>query len=374
MGRLVSPSGLYAGCVRCGIRTGRIFCSPSWLGIDRFNQGQRVYRLLGCDLVFHEGLPKAGETLRYDIHADGHASHGAVRMFFFHYDCRVNGKARLSVRDGQAGFFTDEELANSEGVLWSAESAEPTPKGNARVASGPCPAQRGAFSAAQMQAFAEGRTADCFGEAFARACVHTRSPRTQAGRLLLLHSVPVFDPIGGPWKRGYLRAECAVSSEDWFFEGHFKNDPCMPGTLMFEGCLQAMAFYLAGLGFTLERDGWRFEPVPEETYQLRCRGQVLPSSKLLTYEIFVDEVIGGPQPTLYADVLCTVDGLKAFHCRRLGVRLVPDWPLEEQRAELLAATEPKTVAVRDGFQYGHHSLLSGGRASERCLRTGICPI
>ncbi len=101
---------------------------------------------------------------------------------------------------------------------------------------------------------------------------------------------------------------------------------------MFEGCLQAMAFYLTGLGFTLERDGWRFEPVPEETYQLRCRGQVLPSSKLLTYEIFVDEVVGGPLPTLYADVLCTVDGLKAFHCRRLGVRLVPDWPLEEQRA------------------------------------------
>ena len=36
----------------------------------------------------------------------------------------------------------------------------------------------------------------------------------------------------------------------------------MPGTLMFEGCLQAMAFYLAALGFTLDRDGWRFEPVP----------------------------------------------------------------------------------------------------------------
>ena len=46
--------------------------------------------------------------------------------------------------------------------------------------------------------------------------------------------------------------------------GHFKNDPCMPGTLMFEGCLQAMAFYLAALGYTLERDGWRFEPVPEQ--------------------------------------------------------------------------------------------------------------
>ena len=35
---------------------------------------------------------------------------------------------------------------------------------------------------------------------------------------------------------------------------------------MFEGCLQAMAFYLAALGFTLDRDGWRFEPVAGRPY------------------------------------------------------------------------------------------------------------
>ena len=44
---------------------------------------------------------------------------------------------------------------------------------------------------------------------------------------------------------------------------------------MFEGCLQGMAFYLAALGFTLDHDSWRFEPVPDETYKLRCRGQAL---------------------------------------------------------------------------------------------------
>jgi 3-hydroxymyristoyl/3-hydroxydecanoyl-(acyl carrier protein) dehydratase len=41
-----------------------------------------------------------------------------------------------------------------------------------------------------------------------------------------------------------------VSRVDWFFQGHFKDDPCMPGTLMFEGCLQALAFYLTALGYT----------------------------------------------------------------------------------------------------------------------------
>jgi 3-hydroxymyristoyl/3-hydroxydecanoyl-(acyl carrier protein) dehydratase len=68
-----------------------------------------------------------------------------------------------------------------------------------------------------------------------------------------LHQVTELNHQGGPWGRGYLRAETPVTPNDWFFKGHFKNDPCMPGTLMFEGCLQAMAIYLASLGYTIER-------------------------------------------------------------------------------------------------------------------------
>ena len=44
----------------------------------------------------------AGETLRYEIQVDGHAQQDEVRLFFFHYDCRVDGTTRLSVRGGQA--------------------------------------------------------------------------------------------------------------------------------------------------------------------------------------------------------------------------------------------------------------------------------
>src|SRR5690606_1148387 len=134
--------------------------------------------------------------------------------------------------------------------------------------------------------FADGRPWECFGEGFLRTRSHTRTPRIQGGRMLFLDGVETFDPRGGPWGRGYLKAVTPIAPDDWFFEGHFKNDPCMPGTLMLEGCVQAMAFYLAAMGFTIERDGWRFRPIADETFSLRCRGQVIPTSRELTYEVF----------------------------------------------------------------------------------------
>ncbi len=357
----------------------------SWLGVDRFNQSNRVYRLLGCELAYHGALPKAGETLVYDIHVDGHAQQGDVRLFFFHYNCRVNGELRLSVTGGQAGFFTTEELADSGGVLWSPkqvvlEAGLPLDVPDVHT-------QRTSLTRTQLEAFADGRPFDCFGAGYETTQAHSFSPRIGVGRMLFLDKVTDLDFAGGAWGRGYLRAEQRIAPDDWFFDGHFKNDPCMPGTLMFEGCLQTMAIYLAGLGYTIGRDGWRFQPVTDERYLMRCRGQVIPSSQVLVYELFVREISDGPEPVLFADVLCTVDGLKAFHAGRVGVRLVPAWPLDlwrdqQPRGELMAPeitradlprlggmvgyVEPKPVAVVDGFAFDYASLLAcgWGRPSE----------
>jgi 3-hydroxymyristoyl/3-hydroxydecanoyl-(acyl carrier protein) dehydratase/1-acyl-sn-glycerol-3-phosphate acyltransferase len=190
------------------------------------------------------------------------------------------------------------------------------------------------------------------------ALSHVRSPRIPTGPLLLLERVSCFDPHGGPWKRGYLRVERRIRGDEWFFPGHFKDDPTMPGTLMAEGCVQAMAFYLAALGYTADKDGWRFEPVPGEPYPMACRGQVTPTSREIVFEIFVDEVIAAPQPTLFADALLTVDGLKAFHCRRFGLRLVPDWPLTSRRHLLTGHSDPDNVASVDGVRFGYASMLA----------------
>ena len=165
----------------------------------------------------------------------------------------------------------------------------------------------------------------------------------------MFDTVTDLDPAGGPLRRGYLRAEAAVTPGDWFFDGHFQNDPCMPGTLMFEGGLQAMEFYLAALGFTVDRDGWRFEPVPGEPCVVRCRHQVSPASRTIVYEVFVSALSADPCPTLYADVLGTVDGVKAFHARRAAVRLVPDWPLDHWRQ----LGPPRGPAVRRAGAAAH---------------------
>lgn len=346
----------------------------SWQGIDAHNRGERVYRLLGCELTYHGDLPALGDTLHFDIRLDGHAAQGDVRLMFFHYDCHNGGRQQLSVRQGQAGFFTAAELAASAGCLWSPEQQAIVPEPQLDPPAVAC--QLAALDRARLEAFAAGDSTGCFGPGFELARTHTRSPAIQAGRMLLLDRVTQLQIDGGPWQRGYLRAELDIAPEQWFFDGHFKNDPCMPGTLMFEACLQAMALYIAACGYTMKRDGWRFQPVPELSYALQCRGQVTPTSRLLVTEVFVEERSAGPQPTIYADLLCTVDGLKAFHARRVALELVPDWPLEDPAGRSRwtqsgrqitsdADTHPTaptratpTSPTINGFPFDEHSLLA----------------
>ncbi|MFP5512116.1 MAG: beta-ketoacyl synthase N-terminal-like domain-containing protein [Alphaproteobacteria bacterium] len=331
----------------------------SWLGADFRNRGERVYRLLGCEMTYHEGgLPRVGDTLRYDIHIDGHARMGEVGLFFFHYDCRIGDRLVLSVRNGQAGFFTDQELANSGGVLWSAE--EDRPRDGARLDPLPCPSRHRSFTAEQLDLWTAGRAFACFGAGFELAGSHQRTPAIPQGRMRLIDSVSAFEPQGGPWGRGYLRAESHVPADAWFYAGHFKNDPCMPGTLMAEGAVQAVATFMAAGGFTIGRDSWRFEPVPDEPARFVCRGQVIPDAgHHLVYEVFVEEIEDGPTPVVRAALLCSADGFKVFHCRAFAVRMVPDWPLGHGWHTLPALAEaPRIVGTRGDVRGDYEALLA----------------
>ncbi|MFB3078515.1 MAG: hypothetical protein ACE1Y4_10975, partial [Lysobacterales bacterium] len=151
-----------------------------WLGIYFHNRGDRAYRLLGCELVFHSDLPQIGDTLEYEIKVDGHAQQGDVRLFFFHYDCHINGEPRISVRNGQAGFFTREELADSAGVLWDAESAEYTQ--GVAIAEPAAATSKSSFNGDEIAAYLGGELQECFGDEFAQAHTHTRTPGSPSGQ------------------------------------------------------------------------------------------------------------------------------------------------------------------------------------------------
>ncbi|MFE3700826.1 beta-ketoacyl synthase N-terminal-like domain-containing protein [Nocardia tengchongensis] len=288
----------------------------SWLGIDLRHAGDRVYRLLGGEIEFHGPAAQAGETLTFEVCADGHAVAGDVRLFLFHYQGSVDGDPRVSMWAGQAGFFTADQLANSQGVQWdSSQLAPPAQPLGAPVVQ----LAARSFDDDRIRAFAHGREADCFGSPWPRV---QSGPRVTEPQHLLFDRVPEFDPSGGPHGAGYLRAQLDIVADAWFFDGHLVDDPCMPATVMFQGCVQAMAFYLAALGHTLERPGARFELATGRRYPMVCRRQVTPANQAVDFEVFVTGHRGGDAPELVADVLVTGDGVKSFLVRGLCLRLV----------------------------------------------------
>ena len=70
------------------------------------------------------------------------------------------------------------------------------------------------------------------GSSSARA--HVRTPRLQGGRAAADRRGDRARSGGRPLATRLPARTHGRPADDWFFEGHFKNDPCMPGTLMFE--------------------------------------------------------------------------------------------------------------------------------------------
>ncbi|MEO8025495.1 MAG: beta-ketoacyl synthase N-terminal-like domain-containing protein [Bryobacteraceae bacterium] len=332
----------------------------SWLGIDFQARGSRVYRMLGCEVTFHSRLAQPGDTLRYEIRVTGHARQGEIRIFFFEYDCFVGDRLVLSVRNGQAGFFSTHELSTSVGVLWDPNTTKPREGGKKPVPGAPVASR---YVRDQVRAAARGDAYACCGEGFAPSAAQSRPPSFAELELLQFDAISELNFDGGPWQRGYVRADSNVQPDSFLFTSHFKDDPCLPGTVMLEGCYQLMAFYMMAMGLTLNRDGWRFEPVAGEPLTVLCRGQVLPTSRELTSELFVEEFVDGAEPVLFVDTLGTVDGQRAFYGKRLGLRLVPGNLLDSgERAE--TRRPPTTTVAREapvslnGVLLDHQAMLA----------------
>lgn len=286
----------------------------SWLGIDATCRGERVYRLLDCDLTFHGPRPVAGETLRHDIRIEHFTQLGATTLFTFRYDCTSDGRPVLSMREGCAGFFTPEELRSPRGLR--PPPVDATPQAPQPVALSGVPER---WSEAQVQAVAEGRFSDAFGPALAPA--DGSSLRLPRSRWRLVHRVQSLMRRGGPCGLGSVVFEQDLRDDDWFNPCHFVGDPCMPGTLMYDGCHQAVQVWLLGHGLSAAFPDGSFEPIEGCTTRLRCRGQVVPGQSLLTYRATIKRAGLDPRPWAIADVTLEVDGTPVVSAVDVGVRV-----------------------------------------------------
>ena len=292
-----------------------------YLGIDFVTKGLAVYRLLDATVTFHRGLPGPGESIRYDIKITRFFRQGDTHLFRFEFDGTVGGEPLLTMRDGCAGFFSAAELAAGKGIvprpLDSRHRAGVRPPDWTDLV----PVARLSLDERQVEALRRGDLAAGFGPPFDKLDLADPLP-LPGGRMTLVHRVETLDPGGGRFGLGVIRAEADIHPGDWFMVCHFVDDHVMPGTLMYECCLHTLRIFLMRLGWVGASGQVAFEPVPGVANRLRCRGQVIESTRKVVYEVVIKELGYGPEPFAIADALMYADGKPIVEITDMALRLV----------------------------------------------------
>ena len=95
----------------------------------------------------------------------------------------------------------------------------------------------------------------------------------------------------------------------------------MPGTLMYECCLHTLRVLLMRMGWVGPEGEAACDPVPGVQSRLKCRGQVLQSTRTVTYEITLKELGSDPEPFAIADALMLADGKPIVEITNLSLKL-----------------------------------------------------
>ena len=138
--------------------------------------------------------------------------------------------------------------------------------------------------------------------------------RLPAPPMLMFDRITRIDEHGGSHGKGILVAEFDIRPELWFFGCHFEGDPVMPGCLGLDAMWQLAGFYLPWLG---EPGRGRALGVGE----VKFTGQVLPTARLVRYEIDVARVIRGRLKMVVADGSAYVDDRLIYAASGLRVGL-----------------------------------------------------
>lgn len=132
--------------------------------------------------------------------------------------------------------------------------------------------------------------------------------------MLMLDRITHVSSDGGAHGLGQVVAELDVNPDLWFFKCHFESDPVMPGCLGLDAMWQLVGFFLCWRG-GLGRG--RALGVGE----VKFTGQVLPTSKLVTYTVDLKRVILRKLRMGIADASLAVDGRTIYTATDLKVGL-----------------------------------------------------
>ncbi|MFO0597025.1 MAG: beta-ketoacyl synthase N-terminal-like domain-containing protein [Myxococcaceae bacterium] len=330
----------------------------AYLGIDLQTKGERVYRLLDAKVVFHRDLPRAGDTLRYDIKIDRFIRQGDTWLFFFRFDGTLRSPGGtwepfITMYDGCAGFFSKEQLESGKGIVLDGRSPTRTPRTKTREFEPLLPHGTATLDDAQVNALRTGDLSNAFpGVPFTTRTL-APSLRLPAGRMKLVDRILELDTRGGAAGLGLVIGEHDVTPDAWYLTCHFKDDHVMPGTLMYECCLHTLRVLLLRLGWVAGEDAkgdLHYAPIEGAASQLKCRGQVLESTKKVQYRLEIEEIGYDPEPFVIARASMYADGKHVVQMEGMSVRVRGLNP-ERASHSITAGAEPLRFTREQILEY-----------------------
>lgn len=138
--------------------------------------------------------------------------------------------------------------------------------------------------------------------------------RLPAPPMLMFDRITRIEEHGGAHGKGFLQAELDIHPDLWFFACHFHGDPVMPGCLGLDAMWQLSGFFLPWLG----------EPGKGRALgvgQVKFSGQVLPSARLVRYDIDIRRVVRGRLSMVVTDGQMYVDDRPIYRASDMRVGL-----------------------------------------------------
>ena len=140
------------------------------------------------------------------------------------------------------------------------------------------------------------------------------NPQLPLPPMLMCDRITNITDTGGPHDKGLIRAELDINPDLWFFPCHFQGDPVMPGCLGMDALWQLVGFFL---GWSGGEGRGRALSVGE----VKFTGQILPTNKLVTFEIDMKRVILRRLIMGIADGRVICDGDTVFEANDIRVGL-----------------------------------------------------
>ncbi len=132
--------------------------------------------------------------------------------------------------------------------------------------------------------------------------------------MLMFDRITEIRTDGGSYGKGRIVAELDIHPDLWFFACHFPGDPVMPGCLGLDALWQLVGFYLTWTGLPGKGRALGAKEV-------KFSGMVLPSMRLVRYEIDIRRVMKGSLVLGIADGSLFADDRKIYEANDLRVGL-----------------------------------------------------